>query len=563
MKLISLLENLSRSSAYAVSTQGNSDLDAIKDYLYVETQVEKDFLSIVDQLRYQEITGRPGIIMLCGSSGDGKSELIRNHRQQLEPHFDLHVDATHAYSPDKSAIETLNDVIRKSRDRQRHLIIGINMGMLGNLAKEGDDDHRDIKRAIQRYLDCGEYQNELFRFVNFNDYPRLTVCNGALASPFIEEIFQRITAPKQDNPFYEAYLQDKNLTDLQPVHRRQLLNFELLCQSPVQKTLINLLGRATLDHQQFLTARVVLDFLHQIICVDGWLFDNLFTSADTPLFRALAEDDPANIRSNRLDQFILSHIIRHDDSARDVDFGEFRNAIKKKGFDFDGINQQITETSIGPVSWVRFFYLVQEDGLGQAFPLTFQEDFEDQAFREYLVNWNLHREYALAIQAGQRPEQKLRHELVNFYRKFLQNALLTYGNHLWPTQTAHGRLHHVRDSSLKLASKVSISPHSDRINQPEEYRQPGCFRAYFKVNDHLVTQEGIEIDLPFFRMLDRIGWGFRPNRHDKNAVLRVEELLEVLQDAARQGTQYLEISPGHLVSLEESDDMWLVTDVNS
>tara|TARA_R110000796_G_scaffold251570_1_gene383349 strand:- start:29 stop:292 length:264 start_codon:yes stop_codon:yes gene_type:complete len=69
-----LLDTLARSSAQAVTTlgQGQKEQDELKNYLYVETEIEKDFRRLLESNPTQDT-----VIFLCGSSGDGKSEILK------------------------------------------------------------------------------------------------------------------------------------------------------------------------------------------------------------------------------------------------------------------------------------------------------------------------------------------------------------------------------------------------------------------------------------------------------------------------------------------------------
>ena len=75
MDLIEALSILSKSSPYAVSTerQQNQNFADLKDYLYIKTDIEKDFEEKINNLQLGDI------IFLCGSSGDGKSEILTHY----------------------------------------------------------------------------------------------------------------------------------------------------------------------------------------------------------------------------------------------------------------------------------------------------------------------------------------------------------------------------------------------------------------------------------------------------------------------------------------------------
>ena len=76
MRLREVLGVLSKSSPYAVKTERElalaNSLDAVKNYLYVATDIEADFHNYLKLLSF----GDKKIIFLCGSSGDGKFELL-------------------------------------------------------------------------------------------------------------------------------------------------------------------------------------------------------------------------------------------------------------------------------------------------------------------------------------------------------------------------------------------------------------------------------------------------------------------------------------------------------
>jgi DNA phosphorothioation-dependent restriction protein DptF len=133
MSLKQMIEMLSKGSAQAVTTlrPANAEASKLKDYLYVKTPVEKLFLRILDE------TVSKRIVFLCGSSGDGKSEIFRRHHKKFSSKFEFHLDATHSFDPTKDAIETLNDKFAEYKAANRPLVVGVNIGMLGNFAAEG------------------------------------------------------------------------------------------------------------------------------------------------------------------------------------------------------------------------------------------------------------------------------------------------------------------------------------------------------------------------------------------------------------------------------------------
>jgi ABC-type uncharacterized transport system fused permease/ATPase subunit len=123
MNFEELIETLSKGSATAVTTLESNvaELNALKEYLYVQTPVEQALRSEIDRNLKS-----PRVIFVCGSSGDGKSELFRRIHASYAKKVRFHLDATHSFDPQKDAIQTLDDQFaafkagNQSRGRNQH-----------------------------------------------------------------------------------------------------------------------------------------------------------------------------------------------------------------------------------------------------------------------------------------------------------------------------------------------------------------------------------------------------------------------------------------------------------
>ena len=99
-QLSALTQKLSKSSPQAVFTakslfdHGPSD---IFDYLYIETEIEKHYKKTLSKYRESN-----SIVFLCGSSGDGKSAIIRQNQRFFEKYYDVHVSATYSFAPQQT-----------------------------------------------------------------------------------------------------------------------------------------------------------------------------------------------------------------------------------------------------------------------------------------------------------------------------------------------------------------------------------------------------------------------------------------------------------------------------
>ena len=76
ISFIEALSILSKSSPFAVSTENHEHskalLNEIKEYLYVQMPIEELVYSTISKLSSRN----KKIVFLCGSSGDGKSEIL-------------------------------------------------------------------------------------------------------------------------------------------------------------------------------------------------------------------------------------------------------------------------------------------------------------------------------------------------------------------------------------------------------------------------------------------------------------------------------------------------------
>lgn len=293
MKLIEVLSILSKSSPFAVSTDRTDEsiLQYYKDYLYIETEVEADFKKNLLALKKDEI------IFLCGSSGDGKSEILTRYKEDNKSRVDFHLDATHSFNPSQTAIHALDERFTQFKGNDKPLVVGINIGMLGNYAEEGADQHNDVKASIKAFLE-NQAENILvnYTFLDFEQYPKFTFGHEQCSSDFAAQFLARLTEPTLENPFFALYDSEVKKSG----HSMLTANYALLGLDSVQKNIIALLLKARLIKDQFLTARTLLDFVFQILAIDGYLFDNLFSGADNELLEHIQSFDQATFILARL-----------------------------------------------------------------------------------------------------------------------------------------------------------------------------------------------------------------------------------------------------------------------
>ncbi|WP_422490382.1 DNA phosphorothioation-dependent restriction protein DptF [Endozoicomonas sp. ALE010] len=527
MNLRTLLDTLSRSSAQAVSTLGNSSGNPVKDYLYIKTAIESAFQSAIKQA-----TSPEKIIFLCGSSGDGKSEILTRYYKQYSSMLNFHLDATHSFQPDMSAMETLDQVFVDHKHSDKPLVVGINIGMLGNYAEEGAEEHGAIIDSIRAFLDdkYDEISPEHV-FLNFEDFPKFEPENDQIVAPFIQDLLTKITQPTQDNPFYAAW--QREVATMSGI---LYVNYRLLQYTEIQQVIIRTLLKVRLKYEQFLTARTLLDFVHQLLTGPGHLFDNLFTSRATELAKALAHFDPCTIRSKDIDLFLVQKSL----NIANPEFNAFQ----------EGVSDLVIREEMSTGSWIRFFYLIQDLDLSNNYHHRFVDDFRSQLYEQYIQVWLLHQQYT-----GASAEKKALRE---FYRKGILEALFRFANRFAPELTSRNQLFLAEYNGYQLSTRADIKESLKRIGDYKPKRL-GYFEALLKLDDDDLPP--VPVSSNFLDLILKINSGYRPNKHDKNNIVILEELIDDITRRVR-GTDKLHIHKNdqHWVLINDQDEEEIIVE---
>lgn len=520
MNFRDLLDTLARSSAEAVSTLSKSsdEIEDLRSYLYIETEIERRF---VDTLRS---TNAPqSIIFLCGSSGDGKSEILRRHHTLYKDDFLFHLDATHSLTPYQNAVEALNDLFDRHREAKKPLIVGINIGMLLNFHNSGAKQHDDIKQAISRFIE-GERAFGHFQFLNFEDYPKFCLKEGKVVSDFISALLDKVTADDPNNLLFLAYQSDHASENAKT---RQ--NYLILQQKPVKELVVQTLLQAHLKYDLFFSARALLDFIHNLLAGGSNLFDNLFASTNGGLASSLENMDPCLIRTQLLDEFVVQQSL----GVPDTGFDEFRQSFSERFGDIE----------MSPTSWVRAFYVLQGVEIGDNYHHRFVDSFKQTLFDEYIRFWQLHQTLSD------------KRELRDFYDNYLTAALLKFANRLVPQVVGDG-IYLAERNGVVLSAKVRISMDNKTLTETSNSKRIQSFYAALKVGKKSITP--FPITISFLELAQRILAGYRPNRHDKNTVVILEEVIEEIIKQATKGGEIRFHKSGKRWLLRMEDDEFLV-----
>ncbi len=491
------LSVMSKSSPYAVSTERHSvistDLDTIKKYIYVETTIEKDFEKKLTALSSTD----KKIIFLCGSSGDGKSEILTKFNKDYSNRADFHLDATHSFRPSDSAIQTLDELFTKFECNSKPLVVGINTGMLGNYAQEGKV--LSVTESIKAFLDKTPVPDN-YIFLDFEDYPKFTLTENGHIAEFAQDFIQKITAA--DKNILRQYY-DKELISSNP-DKMLCANYRLLEREDVQAVIIDMLFKARLIKDQFLTARGLLDFIFQLLAGPGYLFDNLFKKNDNELIDIISDFDPAMKRTHNVDKFILSYSLQLPDEG----FTQFNRELEKFG---------ITDVR-NSESYLRLFYLLKSSDFSNGYHLQFKNDFEEDLIDKYSKIWHIHSKYNGSY------EQK--EELRSFYRDTAIAAIRKYNNRNAP-KLSKKQFFISENNGFFLTSTLEIKHNLNKLPNPNP--NTSSFTAYFRIGNET---RSLMININLLHLMERIVAGYRPNKHDKNTIVLLDELIDEISEIA-------------------------------
>ncbi len=493
-KLISIIDKLSKSSPNAVYTpQGSLSYDSnnIYDYLYIITDIEKDYKKLLGDLKDSK-----NIVFLCGSSGDGKSAIIGQNKILFEKYYDVHIDATHSFRPDQSAVEALNDVFSSYKRENKSLIVGINMGILLNYAREGSIEHNDIKEAINHY--DGEKKNSKnVNFINFEDYPKFEMNNQVINSTFIHELLHKVSVHSLENPFYKAFLDDLENNIYKIEHK----NFHLLSHEAIQKSIVELLVTVHLKYDQFLTTRGILDLIHMLLKGPRLLIDQFFESDSNSILENTKKEDPILYRTKQLDTFILERSSNKEDLKLEEFIDKFNSVCKEPILDKNN-----------PHTLVRTFFLFKGSDCSSNYHKKFSKDFHDSSTLEYVR----------LIIANQNYSSETRKTIQDFYKE-IKHAIFAYTNKKTPSLSKRELFQFDTINNYDICAHLEITPDIKKL-QEETMHAINNFKCYLKVDETSITP--IVITLSMYKMILAINKGYRPNKHDRNTIIIFEELIE-------------------------------------
>lgn len=528
--LLNQLLKLRDSSKEAVDS--SNEMTDFKKYMHVNRSIQDDFIRELKRVE-NEISSH--LIMLCGSVGDGKSHMlayVKTNYPDLYNKFKIHNDATESFDPDKNAIDTLVKVLEPFNDDNFNssndkIILAINLGVL-NKFLESDYCKNNFSLLNEIIYNTHIFDSDVISkniiqdkvsFINFSDYNLFELSEEGTSSNYISSLFERISSQSLENPFYNAYIEDKKLGYENVI----ISNYEMFMDKNVQEIIIHYLIKIFIKYKKIISTRDLLNFVYEIIVppveikgsgfnpnsfkylLPNLLFNNFERSSILKLFNNF---DPTRIRNKELDKFIIDLYI-HDDFNKILNEYFCINQIiyLKKYFDnLTTIIKTRNDKSEVIAILIRLLVFYGKDCLKIKF-----EDETYNKFLKYLYYYNL--------------------QSHNKYKKIfseIKNAIFNWRGSLRKNYLCIDEL-----NDFKIFKYFNITNKVDKWDNLilDGFDLNNRFKTEIKVffavppNDKKIE---LNVDFSLYEYISKLNKGFKPNKNEKDDLVIFDDFINLL-----------------------------------
>jgi len=549
--IVDELSKLKESSKEAVESL--HEFSKFKEYMHIERDVQGELHDILNKASEIETNQ---LILVCGSVGDGKSHLIsyfQDKHRAITDRFTLHNDATESREPNKTAMDTLNELLDDFSDEKigtttTKIIIAINLGTLNNFVdSQYGSRFTKLKQYVidKKILVKGIEPNPFdskshIQFIDFSDYNLYSLDNGVAKSDYVKTFFKKVTDISPSNPFYQSFKTNCRICKNQrkcPIE----VNYKLLSQENVQDAIIDLLVQCVVKYKLIVSTRALLNFIYDLLVprnidVNSPMFKeaiykqtpDAFIASLMPntifghkelsfIFNSLNRLDPLNLRTKGLDDFVLGY------TNSLLPLGYFKNYIdapegmftKLESVDFSIPAGKKTQKKLLQL-FIRSYAL---SGKGELFDLT------DKVYADYMTHlyqWN----------RGQLGKLK------PLYREIIQ------GVQKWNGVADKNQVNIFigkNQTDYKISEELDLK--EDFSNLPHETKETKLVKFMPELeiklsNKAAQTSFPIEVDFPLYELLNKVNRGYRPNKKDKNYFI---QFVEFLNHVVSLGSQDIEL----------------------
>ena len=273
---VQCLAKLRKSSLEAVDN--TESFDSFKKYMHITRDIEGQLKKVLKDVN-KELS--KCLVMLGGSTGDGKSHLIsylkNSDEDNLLEGYETYNDSTESDEPSLEFLEALAKQLEEFNDSNLEnghsikMIIAINLGIIGKLF---DSEQGKMFTKLKQYVEenhvLSDYSEEIgykagsiFQHVSFADYQIFSLSSEGICTDYLEKLFDKVFCEDEDkNEFFYSH---KNcscaLINRCPVYH----NYELLQNKEIQKYVINRIVQVIIEDKAIMSTRDVLNLIYDIL----------------------------------------------------------------------------------------------------------------------------------------------------------------------------------------------------------------------------------------------------------------------------------------------------------
>lgn len=530
--LVAELSKLKDSSREAV--EGYEGLSSFKNYLHIKRSIQEELESKLNEVVNDD---EQKLVILCGSVGDGKSHLLaylNSTQPELMGKFKIKNDATESNDPNKTSIDTLADFLTSFDDthisnNKEKCILSINLGVLNNFIESdyADDRYTKLKDILNDLNifnsdDFSEkFEEDFVSIISFSDYNLFEFTDDPskrVKSDYIISLIEKVTNPIIENPFYQAYLKDKENKINSPV----IYNYEMLSDRDVQETIVDLIIKVMIQYKKIISTRELFNFIYEIIVPPNLKeYDNsylvldykeqllpnlLFQSKQScDILRIINLEDPITKRSELIDQLLINLNIQPN--IRTV-LNKFMDCSRCefliKDLDSVNINNIKGQETINTI--IRFLNIFGNEEVKVTFTkpsyLTFLNNL-------YFYNQNDFYSLKILIYSVKKALFKWKGELKKDY------ICLDRLNKFQVAKSL--KVHYVKPN---LNNSKNMDINSNRFKT--------SIKLNFYVDDELDKIIQLNVDYELFELIIKLTKGFRPNNIEQKNLLLFQDFINKL-----------------------------------
>lgn len=549
--LIQELARLKESSKEAV--EGLGEFTPFKRYMHIERQAQKDLGDLIFKANE---SNRSQLILVCGSVGDGKSHIIsyfNNKYPNVMKNFTIHNDATESLEPNKTSMDTLNEVLdnfsdEKIEESKEKFILAINLGTLNNfidskysgrfsVLKKYVQDNKILETSIE---ESNFDEDNSFQFVNFSDYHIFTLKEGKVYSSYIKSLITKITDSSEFNIFYNSY--KKNCIQCSNCNCCPIkANYELLSNERVQDSIVDLLVQCIIKDKIIISTRALINFMYELIVpryidinspilkkdicdlnninyIKSLMPNIIFNHKELSfIFESLNSLDPLNVRNQEVDDFIIefnnsTEILPYFNKHIDYPEGYID---KVNGIDFEETEDKNIRYELLKL-FIRSYYICGKENI------FFLKDLVYENYMEALYFWN----------RGDKAKLKTLYENV-------KDGIIKWNGEADKDQInifiGKNQIKYKVSEYIELKADTSDLPNND---EEEIKKFITTLKLKYK-SEKIGKAYEIDIDFSLYQLLMQIINGYRPNKNDKNQFIKFIEFINKLEEAGSQNEKLI------------------------